>query len=188
MKKGKIIILSGPSGSGKTTISNFLRSKISCLELSISCTTRKKRKHEIHGIDYYFLSRKNFFSKINKCQFLEWEEVYQKQFYGTLKSELHRIWKNNKIVLFDIDVKGGLNIKKQYPNHSYSIFLMVQSIDILKSRLIDRKDENMEKIKMRLKRVEYENNFSHLFDVIVSNNNLLETQKHMLILIKQFLY
>ncbi|WP_185855307.1 guanylate kinase [Blattabacterium cuenoti] len=187
MKKEKIIIISGPSGSGKTTISHFLLSKIPDLELSISCTTRKKRNYEKHGKDYYFISIKTFFSKIKTYQFIEWEEVYKQQFYGTLKSEIYRIWNKKKIILFDVDVKGSLNIKKQYPNNSLSIFIMVKSINILKNRLFKRKYENSYNIDIRLKKAKQENNFSHLFDSVLLNDDILKTKMKIVKLIESFI-
>ncbi|WP_185873627.1 guanylate kinase [Blattabacterium cuenoti] len=190
MKKGKIIILSGPSGSGKTTISQFLLSKIKKLKFSVSCTTRSIRKNEIQGKDYYFISNNKFISKIKKYQFSEWEEVYPKLFYGTLKSEILKIWKSNKHVLFDVDVKGGLNLKKQYPTNSLSIFLMVNSIKILKKRLFTRKKNNFEKINqidIRLNKAKKEWKYANLFDIILLNINLIQTQKKIINLVSNFI-
>lgn len=168
---GKIIILSGSSGSGKTTISNYLLSIIPNLELSISCTTRKIRNNEKNGKDYYFISNEDFLYKIKKKKFLEWEEVYKNFFYGTLKNEISRIWRKNKHILFDVDVKGGINIKKKYPKNSLSIFISVSSENILKKRLIKRNSENINKINIRVKKYREETNKSNLFDFIFINNN-----------------
>ncbi|WP_185864818.1 guanylate kinase [Blattabacterium cuenoti] len=187
MKKRKVIILSGSSGSGKTTISQYLLSKISNLKLSISCTTRTIRKNEKNGKDYYFISKKNFFYKIKKYQFIEWEEVYDNSFYGTLKNELYKIWREGKHVLFDVDVKGGLKLKRIFKKNSLSIFISVISKKILEERLINRESENMEKIKIRLKRAEKENIYSDLFDFIIENNDLKTTKNKILKIVYNFI-
>ncbi|WP_317167084.1 guanylate kinase [Blattabacterium cuenoti] len=187
MKKEKIVILSGPSGCGKTTISRFLLSKISNLKLSISCTTRKIRINEKHGKDYFFISKNIFLSKIKKYHFIEWEEVYKNIFYGTLKSELIKIWKNNNNILFDVDVKGGINLKKLFYKNSISIFIFVKSENILKKRLIKRNSENIEKINIRLKKLKEENNHAYLFDFIINNKNLKKTKKKILKLVRNFI-
>ncbi|AGW86058.1 Guanylate kinase [Blattabacterium sp. (Nauphoeta cinerea)] len=190
MKKGKMIILSGPSGSGKTTISHCLLSKFPELKFSVSCTTRSIRNNEIHGKDYYFLSTSSFISKIKKYQFAEWEEVYPKLFYGTLKNEIFKIWKSNQHILFDIDVKGGLNLKRQYPNNSLSIFIMVDSVNILKKRLIARyyKNENNNDINIRLNRAKEENNYAKLFDFVLLNIDLYQTKKKAIKIVSNFIY
>ncbi|WP_185852544.1 guanylate kinase [Blattabacterium cuenoti] len=188
MKKGKMIILSGPSGSGKTTISKHLLSKISELKFSISCTTRPIRNKEKHGTDYYFVSTKKFISKIKKYQFAEWEEVYPKLFYGTLKSEISKIWNENKHILFDVDVKGGLHLKKLYPDNSLSIFVLVHSIEILKKRLLKRNHENFSKIKTRLEKASIEWKYANLFDVTLLNINLYQTKKKAMNLVSDFIY
>ncbi|QIK16673.1 guanylate kinase [Blattabacterium sp. DPU] len=190
MKKGKMIILSGPSGSGKTTISHYLLSKFPELKFSISCTTRSIRKNEVHGKDYYFLSTNSFISKIKKYQFVEWEEVYPKLFYGTLKNEIYRIWKSNKHILFDIDVKGGLNLKKQYPNNSLSIFIMVNSIKILKKRLMTRNQKNSDyaNLNIRLNKAKEEKNYAKLFDFILLNIDLHQTKKKAIQIVSDFIY
>ncbi|WP_185860484.1 guanylate kinase [Blattabacterium cuenoti] len=189
MKKGKMIILSGPSGSGKTTISHCLLSKFPELKFSVSCTTRSIRNHEIHGKDYYFLSTNSFISKIEKYQFVEWEEVYPKLFYGTLKNEISKIWKSNQHILFDIDVKGGLNLKKKYPNNSLSIFIMVNSIKILKERLITRCHKNLDKndINIRINKAKKENNYAKLFDFVLSNIDLYKTKKQAIQIVSNFI-
>ncbi len=187
-----MIILSGPSGAGKTTISHYLLSKFPELKFSVSCTTRPIRNNEIHGKDYYFLPVDSFLSKIKKYQFAEWEEVYPKLFYGTLKKEIFKIWKLKKHVLFDIDVKGGLNLKKQYPNNSLSIFITVNSINILKKRLITRcyknLDNNKTNINIRLNKVKEENNYAKLFDFVLLNINLSKTKKKVIQIVYDFIY
>ncbi|WP_341656653.1 guanylate kinase [Blattabacterium cuenoti] len=191
MKKGKMIILSGPSGSGKTTISHCLLSKFPELKFSVSCTTRSIRKNEKHGKDYYFLSVNSFISKIKTHQFVEWEEVYPNLFYGTLKNEIFKIWKLNKHILFDIDVKGGLNLKKQYPNNSLSIFIMVNSIKILKKRLFTRscyEKHNKININTRLDKARKENSYAKLFDYVLFNIDLYQTKKKAIQIISNFIY
>ncbi|WP_185863017.1 guanylate kinase [Blattabacterium cuenoti] len=190
MKKGKMIILSGPSGSGKTTISHCLLSKFPELKFSVSCTTRSIRNNEIHGKDYYFLSTNSFISKIKKYQFAEWEEVYPKLFYGTLKNEIFKIWKSNQHVLFDIDVKGGLNLKQQYPNNSLSMFIMVDSINILRKRLITRyhKNGNNNDINIRLNKAKEENRYAKLFDFILLNIDLYQAKKKAIQIVSNFIY
>ncbi|WP_317167285.1 guanylate kinase [Blattabacterium cuenoti] len=187
IKQSKIIILSGPSGSGKTTISNYLISKIPNLKLSISCTTRKIRKNEKNGKDYFFISKKIFKSKIKKNQFLEWEEVYNNIFYGTLKNEINNLLKKKKYILFDIDVKGSINLKKLYKNESISIFILTNSKKILKNRLINRKLNNYKEIKIRLEKVKKENNYSNLFDFIILNEKLEKTKNKIFNIVYNFI-
>ncbi|WP_341661518.1 guanylate kinase [Blattabacterium cuenoti] len=192
MKKGKMIILSGPSGSGKTTISHCLLSKFPELKFSVSCTTRSIRNNERHGKDYYFLSVNSFISKIKTHQFAEWEEVYPKLFYGTLKNEIFKIWKSNQHILFDIDVKGGLNLKKQYPNNSLSIFIMVNSIKILEKRLFTRscyeKNNKTKNINIRLDKAKKENSYAKLFDFVLFNIDLYQTKKKAIQIVSNFIY
>ncbi|WP_185858302.1 guanylate kinase [Blattabacterium cuenoti] len=190
MKKGKMIILSGSSGTGKTTISHFLLSIFPELKFSVSCTTRSMRNKEKNGIDYYFISTNTFISKIKKHQFIEWEEVYPKLFYGTLRNEIFKIWKSNQHILLDVDVKGGINLKKQYPNNSLSIFLMVDSIQILKKRLFIRNSGryfNENQINIRLKRVKEENNYAKLFDVVLLNIDLVQTKNKVVQIVSNFI-
>ncbi|WP_185868807.1 guanylate kinase [Blattabacterium cuenoti] len=189
MKKGKMIILSGPSGSGKTTISHCLLSKFPDLKFSISCTTRSIRNNEKHGRDYYFVSINNFISKMKKYQFAEWEEVYPKLFYGTLKKEILRIWESNKHVLFDVDVKGGLSLKKQYPDNSLSIFIMANSIKILKERLLIRNSEtSYDQINTRINKAKKENLSAKKFDFILFNTDLFQTKKKAIQIVHNFIY
>lgn len=173
MKEGKLIVFSAPSGSGKTTIVRHLLSleKLN-LAFSISATSREKRGEEEHGKDYYFLSAKEFKSKIKNEEFLEWEEVYRDNFYGTLKSEVQRIWNLGKHVIFDIDVSGGLRIKRKYPELTLAIFVKPPSIDELKIRLKKRKTESEDKINMRVAKASAELATAPLFDVIINNDNL----------------
>lgn len=172
-KKGKLIVFSAPSGSGKTTIVRHLLGLEDLnLEFSISATSREKRGTEEHGKDYYFLSAKEFKSKIKNDEFLEWEEVYRDNFYGTLKTEVERIWAQGKNVIFDIDVSGGLRIKRKYPEETLAIFVKPPSVDELKIRLKKRKTESEDKINMRVAKASAELATAPLFDTIIINDNL----------------
>lgn len=171
--KGKLIVFSAPSGSGKTTIvRHLLGIKNLNLEFSISATSREKRGSEVDGKDYYYLSLKEFKNKIKNDEFLEWEEVYRDNFYGTLKTEVERIWAMGKNVIFDIDVSGGLRIKRKYPDETLAIFVKPPSIDELKIRLKNRKTETEDKINMRVAKASAELATAPLFDVVVVNDDL----------------
>jgi guanylate kinase len=171
--KGKLIVFSAPSGSGKTTIvRHLLGIKDLNLEFSISAASREKRGDEVDGKDYYYLSLKEFKNKIKNDEFLEWEEVYRDNFYGTLKTEVERIWAMGKNVIFDIDVSGGLRIKRKYPEETLAIFVKPPSIDELKIRLKNRKTESEDKINMRVAKASAELATAPLFDVIVVNDDL----------------
>lgn len=173
MNTGKLIVFSAPSGSGKTTIvRHLLNNEKLNLEFSISATSREKRGEEIHSKDYYFLSAKEFKSKIKNDEFLEWEEVYRDNFYGTLKTEVERIWALGKHVIFDIDVSGGLRIKRKFPEQTLAVFVKPPSIDELKIRLKKRKTESDDKINMRIAKASAELATAPLFDVIIENDNL----------------
>ena len=173
MSKGKLIVFSAPSGSGKTTIvRHLLKQDDLNLEFSISATSREKRGEEIDGKDYYYLSAKEFKTKIKNDEFLEWEEVYRDNFYGTLKTEVERIWKLGKHVIFDIDVSGGLRIKRKYPEQTLAVFVKPPSIDELKIRLKKRKTETEDKINMRVAKASAELATAPLFDVVIENDNL----------------
>ena len=170
---GKAIIFSAPSGSGKTTIVKHLLDKNSDLGFSISASTRDKRgRTETHGKDYYFLSPEDFKAKIDDDAFIEWEEVYEGNFYGTLKSEIDRIWNEGKNVIFDVDVKGGLNLKKYFGKKALSVFVKVPSMDVLKERLKDRGTESEESLSRRLFKAKFEMGFQNKFDVVLINENL----------------
>ncbi len=172
-KPGKLIVFSAPSGSGKTTIVRHLLGLEDLnLEFSISATSREKRGTEEHGKDYYFLSAKEFKNKIKNDEFLEWEEVYRDNFYGTLKTEVERIWALGKNVIFDIDVSGGLRIKRKYPEETLAIFVKPPSVDELKIRLKKRKTESEDKINMRVAKASAELATAPLFDTIIINDNL----------------
>lgn len=173
MNKGKLIVFSAPSGSGKTTIvRHLLEQKELHLDFSISATSRQKRGDEIDGKDYYFLTPEDFQAKIDADEFIEYEEVYKDNFYGTLKSELERIWAKGKHVIFDIDVVGGLNIKRQFPKNTLAIFVSPPSVEELERRLRYRQTETEEKIQMRLAKAEREIAESSKFDIILKNYDL----------------
>ena len=170
--KGKLIIFSAPSGAGKTTIVKHLLQKNFGLEFSVSATSRKPRPGEVDGKDYYFLTEEEFKEKIENGEFLEWEEVYSGIFYGTLKSEVERIRNAGKHVIFDVDVVGGLNIKKFYGNEALAVFIKPPSVEELKNRLKNRSTESEEKIRMRVAKAEKEMEFADKFDVIILNEEL----------------
>ena len=174
-KQGKLIVFSAPSGSGKTTIVRHLLKQLELnLEFSISATSREKRGNEIHGKDYYYLSLKEFKNKIKNDEFLEWEEVYRDNFYGTLKEEVERIWAKGKHVIFDIDVSGGLRIKRKFPEQTLAVFVKPPDLNELVRRLKDRGEESVEKISMRVAKAPAELATAPLFDTIVINSNLDE--------------
>jgi guanylate kinase len=171
--KGKLLVFSAPSGSGKTTIVRYLLERKELhLDFSISATSRPKRGDEVDGKDYYFLSSEEFQRKIEEDAFVEYEEVYKDNYYGTLKSELERIWALGKHVIFDIDVVGGLNIKRQYPDQTLAVFVSPPSVEELERRLRFRQTESEEKIQMRLAKAEREIAASGEFDVILKNYDL----------------
>ena len=173
MKTGKLIVFSAPSGSGKTTIVRYLLSKPELnLDFSISAASRPPREDEVNGKDYYFLSLEDFKKKIKNDEFLEWEEVYRDNFYGTLKTEIDRIWASGKNVIFDIDVVGGLDIKQIYPEQTLAVFVKPPSIEELKIRLKKRKTESEDKINMLVAKASIELATAPQFDFIIENNNL----------------
>lgn len=170
--KGKLIIFSAPSGAGKTTIVRHLLEKGFDLEFSISATSREARHTETHGKDYYFLSPEDFAKKVENDEFLEWEEVYKGTSYGTLKSEVERIRNNGKNVIFDVDVIGGLNIKKYFGDEALAVFVQPPSVEELRKRLTARSTESDDKIAMRVAKAEHELSFAPQFDVIIVNDDL----------------
>ena len=184
---GKLVIISAPSGAGKTTIVNHLLRKYPDLEFSVSATTRKPRGKETDGKEYYFISVSDFKSRIKKGDFAEWEEVYEDQFYGTLKSEIERIWSHKRHVVFDVDVKGGISLKNIYGHQAISIFIMPPSVRELEKRLIRRATDNSEKITIRLSKALKEMKLAGQFDNIVINDNLERAQNEVLEIVKSFL-
>jgi guanylate kinase len=171
-KAGKCIIFSAPSGAGKTTIVHRLLNEINSLEFSVSACSRLARPNEKNGEDYYFFGVEEFQKKINEQAFVEWEEVYPNNFYGTLKSEIERIWSHNKVVVFDVDVVGGLNLKHFFGSNALAVFVQPPSIEVLEERLRSRKTETDEKIHMRISKATFEINRAKEFDYILVNNNL----------------
>ena len=169
---GKLLIFSAPSGAGKTTIVKHLLTKDFKLEFSISATNRPMRPNEVDGKDYHFLSTKDFQSRIDKGDFLEWEEVYKGCFYGTLKSEVDRITQNGNNVIFDVDVVGGLNIKEYYGDRALAVFIQPPSVDELESRLRGRSTESEEVIRNRVDKFIYELSYAKRFDTIIVNDKL----------------
>lgn len=173
MTDGKCLIFSAPSGAGKTTIvRHLLECKDLRLNFSISATTRAARGHEVHGKDYYFLSEKEFLRRIDTGEFVEWEEVYSGQYYGTLVSELKRIWSLGNHAIFDVDVVGGLELKEAFGDNALSIFVNPPNVKVLEERLSGRGTENAEKVATRLKKATFEMSFADRFDVVLDNHIL----------------
>ena len=172
IKKGKLIILSAPSGSGKSTIVKHLLEEDLNLEFSISATSRAPRGEEKHGVEYYFFTPEEFKKRIENQEFVEWEEVYAGTYYGTLKSEVERITNNRKNVIFDVDVVGGVNIKKMYKKEALSIFIMPPSVEELRNRLNARGTDSPEAIEKRLAKAETELTYASQFDEVVVNDLL----------------
>lgn len=183
----KLIIFSAPSGSGKSTIINYLLRKKLNLEFSISATSRPPRGSEKNGVEYYFLTPDEFRAKIANNEFLEHEEVYKDRFYGTLKNEVDRINAKGHVAIFDVDVKGGVNIKKFYGNRALSLFIMPPSIDELRKRLEGRGTDKPEMIEERLQKAQWEMSFAPQFDKVVINDNLQATEKDAYDTINAFL-
>ena len=170
---GKAIIFSAPSGSGKTTIVKHLLANNPDLGFSISASTRDKRgRTEVDGKDYYFLTPEEFKEKIDKDEFVEWEEVYSGNFYGTLKSEIDRIWQEGKNVVFDVDVKGGLNLKRYFGDRALAVFVSVPSLEVLETRLNERGTETEESLSRRMFKAKFETTFKDQFDVVLLNEDL----------------
>ncbi|MCK9156683.1 MAG: guanylate kinase [Paludibacteraceae bacterium] len=187
MSKGNLIIFSAPSGSGKSTLINYLMSIMDCFEFSISATSRAPRGTEVNGKEYYFLTPEEFKSKIANNEFLEWEEVYTNKFYGTLKSEVNRINAAGKVALFDVDVVGGLNIKKFYGERALSVFIQPPSIAELRKRLESRATDSPEVIESRIAKAEKELTYAPQFDKIIVNDDLEKAKNDLKNLISDFL-
>lgn len=181
MTQGKLIIFSAPSGAGKTTIVKHLLKKFPTLSFSISATTRESRGDEQHEKDYYFISKESFLHKVAHQEFVEFEEVYNGTFYGTLRSEIERIWNDDKHVIFDIDVEGGLRLKRKYEEHALAIFVQPPSLEVLKERLTGRGTDSPEKLQERFIKAEKELQYADKFDVVLKNFDLttacLEAEK-----------
>jgi guanylate kinase len=187
MDNGKVIIFSAPSGAGKTTIVKHLLASISALTFSVSATTRTKRPNEEDGKDYYFLSLADFKTKLVAGEFLEYQQVYDDIFYGTLRSEVARIHAAGKHAIFDVDVKGGINLKKEFGTAALSVFVKVDSIDILAQRLAVRNTESVEKKKERLNKASTELLYENQFDVVILNNELEKALAEATLLVRNFL-
>lgn len=169
---GKVIIFSAPSGSGKSTVVHHLMETFDCFELSISATSRAPRGEEKEGADYYYKSAEEFRRLVAADSFVEYEEVYEDLFYGTLKSEVERIWSNGHTIIFDVDVKGGINLKKYFGDHALSVFVKAPSVEELRRRLISRNTDSPEAIEERLAKASYEMEFAPQFDYILVNDDL----------------
>lgn len=186
-QEGKLIIFSAPSGAGKTTIVHHLLSIIPQLEFSISATTRPARGDEEDGKDYYFISLAEFTHRIAKKQFVEFEEVYTATFYGTLRAEIERIWAKGKTVIFDIDVEGGLHLKRKYDGQALAIFVQPPSLEVLIERLTSRGTDSEEKLRERFAKAEKELKYAPLFDIILKNYDLETACNEAEILVKDFI-
>lgn len=183
----KTIIFSAPSGSGKTTLVKYAISQFANLAFSVSCTTRAPRGEELHGKDYYFISPEEFKAKISAQEFVEFEEVYKDKFYGTLKSEVEKNWQENKVVIFDVDVKGGVALKKYFQEKALSIFIKPPSVQELQNRLTERGTDDAETIKTRLEKAVEELAFENQFDKVVVNDNLDHAKAEISKIISEFL-
>ena len=183
----KMVVFTAPSGAGKTTLVRHLLEKYDFLDFSISACTREKRAHEINGKDYYFISPEEFKAKIEADEFIEFEEVYENQFYGTLRSEVDRIWNSGKAIVFDIDVKGAVNIKKRYIDNCLTVFVKPPSFEVLVERLRNRNTETEAKLKKRITRVKRELSYETDFDTVVVNDLLEVAKKESEYLVENFI-
>ncbi|GAB3419602.1 guanylate kinase [Niabella aquatica] len=183
----KIIIITAPSGAGKTSITRYLLEKFPQLSFSVSAATREPRDYEVDGKDYYFMTVEAFQQKIQKSDFVEWEMVYEGKYYGTLKTELDRLWKEKKYPLLDIDVKGAIHVQQQYPQTSLSVFIEPPSVRELARRLASRGTETEESLQTRVNKAEYEMSFSDHFDHLIVNDDLQEACEEAEKLIAAFL-
>ena len=186
-QKGKLLIFSAPSGAGKTTIVKNLLDSVGNLEFSISATSRERRGDEMNGVDYFFFSPDQFREKIKNDEFVEWEEVYDNHYYGTLHTELERIWAAGKHVVFDVDVQGGISLRRIFGERALSIFIMPPSVSTLRERLKKRGTDTTEKIEMRLRKSAEEIAMAGEFDHIIVNDNLVEACNRAVILVTDFL-
>jgi len=185
--QGKLIIFSAPSGSGKSTLVHYLLDQVPGFAFSISATSRAPRGAEKEGVDYYFLSAASFKERVERGEFLEWEEVYEGTYYGTLKSEVARSWEKGDAVAFDIDVVGGLNLKKQFGDRALALFIQAPSVEELERRLIDRGTDSPEKIKQRIEKAAWEMTQAEGFDHIIINDDLDRAKAEAKELLKAFL-
>jgi guanylate kinase len=185
--EGKLVIISAPSGAGKTTIVRHLLESGLKLSFSVSATTRQPRGNEMDGVDYFFITVPEFKKRIEKEEFVEWEEVYKDNLYGTLKSEIERIWAAGNNVIFDVDVKGGLKLKEKFGNRAIAIFIMPPSVEDLENRLLKRGTESAEKVRMRVEKAREEMKFAEEFDMVVVNHQLDKAKEESLKLVSSFL-
>jgi len=187
VKPGKLVVITAPSGAGKTTIARHLLYSVPGLAFSVSATTRKQRPEEVERRDYFFMSINEFKERIERGEFLEWEEVYHGSFYGTLKSEIEKIWQEGKAALFDVDVKGALELKKKFPENTLTILIKPPSFEILVHRLHSRATEPPEKIEERIRKAQYELQFEHSFDVAIVNEDLEKAFRESETAVRKFL-
>lgn len=185
---GKLIIVTAPSGAGKTTMVRHLLKTYDQLAFSTSATTRKKREHEMEGKDYYFMDVDQFKSLIKQDAFLEWEEVYENQFYGTLEKEAERLWGLGKQVVFDIDVKGAINLQKTYPQKALTIFVKPPKPEVLEERLRARKSESEESLKKRIAKANFELTFETEFDIVLVNDDLDTALKEIEWIVERYVF
>lgn len=183
----RMIIISAPSGAGKTTLVKHLLGERTDIEFSVSACSRPRREDEQHAIDYYFLTVETFREKIKNNEFVEWEEVYPGSFYGTLRAEVERIWTKGHHVIFDVDVVGGLNIKKQFAEKALAVFVMPPSVEVLEQRIRKRQSDTEEQIRKRVEKAEWEMTFAKDFDIIVVNNEISIARVELLNIVNKFL-
>jgi guanylate kinase len=184
---GKVLIFSAPSGAGKTTLVKHLLAQDLNLAFSVSACSRDKRPNEENAKDYYFMTKEEFREKIAKDEFLEWEEVYDGNYYGTLKAEIDRIWASGKHVIFDVDVVGGMNLKKHFGDKALAIYVEAPSIKVLEDRLRSRKTENEETIKKRIDKAKDEIKYKKYFDLVIVNDDLAKAKEEALLNAQKFL-
>jgi guanylate kinase len=183
----KIIIITAPSGAGKTSITHYLLKTIPQISFSVSATTRQPREFEKDKVDYYFISQQEFQQKIQHNEFVEWEMVYEGKYYGTLKSELQRIWDMEKVPLLDIDIKGAIHVQQQYPQNCLTIFVEPPSVDELKKRLLSRGTETEESFQARISKAGYEISFKHSFSKVIVNDRLDRACKEAEEIVNEFI-
>lgn len=186
--KGKMVVFTAPSGAGKTTLVRHLLDHFGYLDFSVSATTRNKREHEKEGVDYFFLTEDEFRARIAEDAFVEWEEVYTGQFYGTLKSEVERIWNEDKAIVFDIDVNGACRLKEKYGEQCLTIFVKPPSIDTLVDRLKKRNTETEASLQKRIEKVKREISYENRFDAVIVNDLLEVAKKEAELLVENFIY
>lgn len=188
LKKGKMIIVTAPSGAGKTTLVRHLLNTFDILDFSISATTRPMRSNEHEGEDYFFRTKEEFHDMITNKELAEWEEVYPDRYYGTLKSEINRIWKEGKHIVFDIDVKGAINLQAEYPENSLTVFIKPPSLITLVNRLKNRKTETVESLKKRIKKAKLELTYETLFNQVLVNDELEVAKKDAEKIVQSYIF